>query len=883
MTEYLVDNGKLQAKSPGLGYRFSKQLEDKDKTAVAKWGSTVTGVDEGDGWLKVAYNQSMRYLPFTANGVEVLTLQDAGEEDPPEEEAEQPGQSAAVPETPAAASPIATSPSGSPKGGAVGYVFMCGNETQRECASLGILGAAQFELAKMRRHITTDTLLFLFNFESLTLTGLFAPVGEPERDLVPGAFGGKFSAHVQVVPLEAQLREARVERRVVAGPKSAMEVEALKALLEAGEVLAPDSQDAWSSAAAEAGALPPAKKQHCNEDGAGAPAATAGSGDSLDSGVLPRKAKSPPTLPTSATGARAQPQKAKSAPTVSGEASPAKAPAVVKARAWQGGKWQQGGNWQKGGWGGSWQHGGNRQQSSTKGAAPAVGYVFLCGKGTVQECQANCLFGSPQWELGRMKRTITAETKLFLFNFDSNSLIGPFTPVGSPERELVPGAFGGRFSAQLRVAPAGDELREANMGGARITAGAKPAAEVDAFMAKLQEGEVLPADAQEAWKAASADELPPKRARVEESKQLQPPKAAAKLVAKTPMSTGKITPLPAKAKQPVAKVIMKAPQAKKDGETNGSAPPGLGTGVASAPPQRGARGGITPQAKPTSSLPGYLFMCGKATYQDCESNRLFGSPPQELAQMKRFITAQTKLFLFNFDGSKLLGPFSPVGQPEKDIVPGAFGGKFQAHLRVAPLEAPLQEAKLNRRVGAGPKSATEVQALLSLLQKGQAVSPQVQDAWGPPAEAVAGEVGELAGEGAAEESVPLIEEEEEEAGAAGGEEAAATPAAAPVCAAAPPAAAAPPPSPADGASSGESRMPLGSGALRALSAEARADLEADLTTLAETFRVAAELVMPDDGSEPDGVVLRGDAGAVSRAQEELQGVLQFYGVAPAQS
>jgi len=61
--------------SAGLVYRFSKALEDMDVSATAVWGVVVSGVDEGDGWLRVG----SRYLPMAINGTPVLTLMDARE------------------------------------------------------------------------------------------------------------------------------------------------------------------------------------------------------------------------------------------------------------------------------------------------------------------------------------------------------------------------------------------------------------------------------------------------------------------------------------------------------------------------------------------------------------------------------------------------------------------------------------------------------------------------------------------------------------------------------------------------------------------------------------------------------------------------------------
>mmetsp|Transcript_44699 Transcript_44699/g.127564 ORF Transcript_44699/g.127564 Transcript_44699/m.127564 type:complete len:696 (+) Transcript_44699:121-2208(+) len=68
-TVYLVDNGKLRAETQGLRYRFSKHLDNRDRSTVLYWGSVVSGIDEGDGWVQIGD----RFVPTHVNGVEVLT------------------------------------------------------------------------------------------------------------------------------------------------------------------------------------------------------------------------------------------------------------------------------------------------------------------------------------------------------------------------------------------------------------------------------------------------------------------------------------------------------------------------------------------------------------------------------------------------------------------------------------------------------------------------------------------------------------------------------------------------------------------------------------------------------------------------------------------
>jgi len=75
-TEYLVDNSVLQAKTRGMGYRFTKDLKNVDKTSFALWGSTVWGKTDGD-WVKVG----ACFLPMTLKSTRVLTPVKAAAQD----------------------------------------------------------------------------------------------------------------------------------------------------------------------------------------------------------------------------------------------------------------------------------------------------------------------------------------------------------------------------------------------------------------------------------------------------------------------------------------------------------------------------------------------------------------------------------------------------------------------------------------------------------------------------------------------------------------------------------------------------------------------------------------------------------------------------------
>lgn len=70
---YCVDSTDPQHKADhaGLAYRLSMDLEDKDDE-IAKWGTTVAGIDKGNGWVQVGN----RYLPKVVGEQHVLKVLD---------------------------------------------------------------------------------------------------------------------------------------------------------------------------------------------------------------------------------------------------------------------------------------------------------------------------------------------------------------------------------------------------------------------------------------------------------------------------------------------------------------------------------------------------------------------------------------------------------------------------------------------------------------------------------------------------------------------------------------------------------------------------------------------------------------------------------------
>jgi len=86
---FVVDNSLLHAPSNGILHRYSRHAEDICDSMGTAWGDTISGIDCGDGWIKMA---SGLFLPKTLNGIPVVIAKeswDDEEEELEEEEAEE--------------------------------------------------------------------------------------------------------------------------------------------------------------------------------------------------------------------------------------------------------------------------------------------------------------------------------------------------------------------------------------------------------------------------------------------------------------------------------------------------------------------------------------------------------------------------------------------------------------------------------------------------------------------------------------------------------------------------------------------------------------------------------------------------------------------------
>ena len=68
------------------------------------------------------------------------------------------------------------------------------------------------------------------------------------------------------------------------------------------------------------------------------------------------------------------------------------------------------------------------------------GHVFLCDAGSVKDCMKRKRFTCSGEKVEIVSR-MDVGSIVFLFNMDSNTLVGPFSVSGSSETDLQPGAW----------------------------------------------------------------------------------------------------------------------------------------------------------------------------------------------------------------------------------------------------------------------------------------------------------------------------------------------------------------------------------------------------------------------------------------------------------
>eukprot|EP00747_Dinoflagellata_sp_TGD_P099882 gnl/TRDRNA2_/TRDRNA2_167879_c0_seq5.p1 gnl/TRDRNA2_/TRDRNA2_167879_c0~~gnl/TRDRNA2_/TRDRNA2_167879_c0_seq5.p1 ORF type:complete len:1148 (-),score=292.16 gnl/TRDRNA2_/TRDRNA2_167879_c0_seq5:64-3486(-) len=443
--------------------------------------------------------------------------------------------------------------------------------------------------------------------------------------------------------------------------------------------------------------------------------------------------------------------------------------------------------------------------SPLSSSGPSKGYVFMCSRATQKECEHLQLFGSPHGELKRMTQTITVDAKLFLLNFQTMKLMGPFTAFGEPSLNIAPGAYGGKFSAQVAVAPLEEPLMEIWL-NQRIPCGPKTPAETASLLKRLQEqGNPCAESTQKAWFGDLGSEPPAKRQKLDAP---QPDAGADALEASEPCDApeslddmqeadieslkatalinsgvfSKASPLPRPegldasptgsdaadaeavmeieegedllpegAEADIVPELYDSPIEETAEESAAAALEAEGEDVAGSeffnalselpdtndvvdllgsPASQVEDGGAVDGTAGDDSVTknGYVFLCNNNTQHECESLHLLGAPDREFETMELCITPHTQLFLQNFETLRVTGPFMATDAPCRGIVPDAFGRRFNAQVRVAPIE-PLLECYVKTRIPGGAKPPEDVIDIMEKLLAGQV---STQQTWNEP-------------------------------------------------------------------------------------------------------------------------------------------------------
>jgi len=84
---------------------------------------------------------------------------------------------------------------------------------------------------------------------------------------------------------------------------------------------------------------------------------------------------------------------------------------------------------------------------STTAASPA-GFIFMCSGATKPDCYRHRVLGLPRGSLEAVSR-IRRGAALFLYDFDTKHLYGPYQADSDGGADLVPSAFRGRFPTQV--------------------------------------------------------------------------------------------------------------------------------------------------------------------------------------------------------------------------------------------------------------------------------------------------------------------------------------------------------------------------------------------------------------------------------------------------
>eukprot|EP01043_Picozoa_sp_COSAG02_P056031 COSAG02_NODE_6586_length_3476_cov_2.239266_2_plen_305_part_00 len=215
-------------------------------------------------------------------------------------------------------------------------------------------------------------------------------------------------------------------------------------------------------------------------------------------------------------------------------------------------------------------------------------------------------------------------TRLFLLNFRSHELFGPFSPDGKPALAIVPEAWKdkrsgrGAYPAQIRIATGGRYWKVAHHSR---TPGPLDGRQTEELMGLLADSGTRGTVALGSFRENGCHNDHGSRT-----------------------AAGYSAPTPQRAPAP-------APAPMRPTSTTPSQPPIPG------------------------NTPGYLFVCTSATEGECFSRQLFGLGSSRLQSMANGIReSSTPIFLLNFKTRIVHGVFEAVGRPAMNIEADAWCG-----------------------------------------------------------------------------------------------------------------------------------------------------------------------------------------------------------------
>src|SRR5947209_2169614 len=81
----------------------------------------------------------------------------------------------------------------------------------------------------------------------------------------------------------------------------------------------------------------------------------------------------------------------------------------------------------------------------------------------------------------------------------------------------------------------------------------------------------------------------------------------------------------------------------------------------------------------------YVFLCNDVTEQECLDKLLFGGK-ESYQRLTKNILPGDRIFLYNYQSSRLHGVFKAITVPQMNINPSAWRGRFPWQLKVEWLD-----------------------------------------------------------------------------------------------------------------------------------------------------------------------------------------------------